>query len=58
MAELRKIRESSYEVLVGEKTIGQVWSWHGSWSAQAQGKTYHGHKGRKEAVIRAYSPIP
>ena len=50
MAELRKTGESQYEVVVDEKTIGRVWNWHGSWSAQAEGKTYHGLKSRKQAV--------
>jgi hypothetical protein len=31
---LRKTAESSYEVVVDEQFIGQVWNWHGSWSAQ------------------------
>jgi hypothetical protein len=52
MAELRKTGESQYKVLVDEQTIGQVWNWHGSWSAQVGGKTYHGHKSRKQAVER------
>ena len=52
MAELRKTGESQYEVLVDDQTIGQVWNWHGSWSAQADGKTYHGLKSRKQAVER------
>lgn len=52
MAELSKTGESQYEVLVGEETIGQVWNWHGSWAAQAGGKTYYGHKSRKQAVER------
>jgi hypothetical protein len=52
MAELRKTGESQYEVLVNGQTIGQVWNWHGSWSAQAGDKTYHGHKSRKQAVER------
>ena len=52
MAELRKTGESTYEVLVDGKTIGRVWNWHGSWAAQADGKTYHGHKSRKEAIAR------
>ena len=50
MAELRKTGESKYEVLVDGKTIGQVWNWHGSWAAQADGKTHRGHKSRKEAI--------
>jgi hypothetical protein len=52
MAELRKTGESQYEVLVNGQLIGQVWNWHGSWSAQAGDKTYHGHKSRKQAVER------
>ncbi len=52
MAELRKTGESQYDVLVEKQTAGQVWNWHGSWSAQAGGKTYHGHKSRKQAVER------
>ena len=50
MAELRKTGESRYEVLLDGKTIGRVWNRHGSWAVQAGGKTYHGHKGRKEAI--------
>jgi hypothetical protein len=49
---LRKTGESQYEVVVNEQTIGQVWNWHGSWTARADGKTYHGHKSRKQAVER------
>jgi len=49
---LRKTGESQYDVLVDEQTIGRVWNWHGSWSAQVAGKTYHGLKSRKKAVER------
>ncbi len=52
MAELRKVGESQYEVLVDGQIIGQVWNWHGTWSAQAEDKTYHGLKSRKKAVER------
>ncbi len=52
MAELCKTGESSYEVVVEGETLGQVWSWHGSWSAQAHDKTYHGLKSRKQAIER------
>ncbi len=52
MAELRKTGESQYDVLIDGQTIGQVWNWHGSWSAQAVKKTYHGLKSRKQAVER------
>ena len=50
MAELRKTGESQYKVLVDGEVAGEVWNWHGSWSAQAEGKTYHGLKSRKQAV--------
>jgi hypothetical protein len=52
MAELRKTGESQYEVLVDGEVAGEVWNWHGSWSARANGKTYHGLKSRKQAVER------
>ena len=52
MSELRKTGESRYVVLVDGVTIGQVWNWHGTWSIQADGNTYHGHKSRKQAVKR------
>lgn len=52
MAELRKTGANQYEVLVDEQPVGQVWNWHGSWSARAYGKTYHGLKSRKEAIAR------
>ena len=50
MAQLRKIGGSQYDVLIDGQIIGQVWNWHGSWSAQAEVETYHGHKSRKQAV--------
>ena len=52
MVELQKTGANQYEVLVDEQTIGQVWNWHGSWSARADGKTYHGLKSRKDAIAR------
>jgi hypothetical protein len=51
---LRKTGENQYEVLVDEQVIGQVWNWHGSWSAQANRETYHNHKSRKKAVERVW----
>ena len=50
--ELRKTGANQYEVVVNEEVIGQVWNWHGSWSSQADNKTYHGLKSRKEAIAR------
>ncbi len=52
MSELRKTGENQYEVLVDGQVIGQVWNWHGSWSAQANWETYHGYKSRKKGVER------
>jgi formylglycine-generating enzyme required for sulfatase activity len=53
MVELRKTGANQYEVLTDKQVIGQVWNWHGSWSAQANGETYHGLKSRKQAIARA-----
>ncbi len=50
MVELQKTWANQYEVLVDGRVIGQVWNWHGTWSAQADDKTYHGLKSRKEAI--------
>ena len=52
MVELRKTRANEYDVVVDEQVIGQVWNWHGSWSAQAGGKTRHGLKSRREAIAQ------
>jgi hypothetical protein len=50
MAELHKTGESSYQVLIEDEVVGQVWNWHGTWSAQASDEIYHGLKSRKKAV--------
>ncbi len=52
MPELRKTGANQYEVLEGERVTGEVWNWHGSWSAKADNKTFHGLKSRKEAIAR------
>jgi hypothetical protein len=52
MVELRKTRANQYDVVVDEQVIGQVWNWHGSWSAQADGKTRRGLKSRKAAIAQ------
>ena len=49
---LRKTTESHYEVVVDGKTIGEVWNWHGSWSAKTGGQICHGLKSRKKAIAR------
>lgn len=50
MAEIRKTGESSYDVVVDGRIVGQVWSWHGSWAARADGETRHNLKSRKRAL--------
>ncbi len=52
MVELRKTGANEYDVVADERVIGRVWNWHGSWSAEANGKTYHGMKSRKEATAK------
>lgn len=50
--ELRKSGANQYEVLIDRQVIGQVWNWHGSWSAEVAGRAHHGLKSRKEAISR------
>ena len=52
MTELRKTGANQYEVLKAERMIGRVWNWHGSWSAEANGKAHYGLKSRKEAKAK------
>ena len=52
MTELRKIGANEYDVVADGQVIGRVWSWHGSWSAEAKGQTHHGLKSRKEAIAQ------
>ncbi len=52
MVELRKTGANEYDVVENEQVIGQVWNWHGSWSAEANGETHHGLKSRKEAITK------
>lgn len=52
MVELRKTGTNEYDVVAEGRVIGQVWNWHGSWSAEANGKTYHSLKSRKEAITK------
>ncbi len=56
--ELRKTGANEYEVLVNEQVVGQVWNWHGSWSARADGKTHHNLKSRKDAIARVEQSQP
>jgi hypothetical protein len=50
MVELRKSGANKHDVVADGWVIGQVWNWHGSWSARAGSETYHNLKSRKEAI--------
>ena len=52
MVEIRKTGANQYEVVADGQVIGQVWNWHGSWSAKVDGKTYHNLKSRKVAIAK------
>jgi hypothetical protein len=52
MTELRKTGANEYDAVADGQVIGQVWNWHGKWSAEASGETHHGLKIRKEAVAK------
>ncbi len=52
MTNLQKTGANEYDVVADGRVIGRVWNWHGSWSAEANGKTHHGLKSRKEAIAR------
>ncbi len=52
MVEIRKTGANEYDVVVDEQVIGQVWNWHGTWSAKADDETYHNLKSRKEAIAK------
>ena len=54
MTKLRKMGRRRYHVLVEGKTVGQVWCWQGEWVAATDGKSYFGHKRRKQAVERIH----
>ena len=48
--ELRKTGQNRYEVLIGDEVVGEVWNWHGSWSASSGDRNVHGLKSRKLAI--------
>ena len=52
MVEIRKTGANQYEVVADGQVIGQVWNWHGSWSAKVDCKTYHNLKSRKVAIAK------
>ena len=48
--ELLKNSPNSYTVLIDGEKAGEVWNWHGSWSASISGQRFHGLKSRKQAI--------
>ena len=50
--ELLKTSPNRYIVMIDGEEAGEVWNWHGSWSACAKGKSFHGLKSRKQAIKR------
>ena len=50
--ELLKRSPNRYTVLIDGEEAGEVWNWHGSWSASSSGQTVHGLKSRKQAIQR------
>ncbi len=57
--ELLKTSPNRYTVVIEDEEAGEVWNWHGSWSASAGDQSFHGLKSRKQAVERvkqAYQP--
>jgi hypothetical protein len=42
---------------VDAPVTAQVWNRHGSWTAHANGKTYHGFKSREEAMVKAMTAV-
>ena len=50
--ELLKTSPSRYTVVIGGEDAGEVWNWHGSWSASIGDQSFHGLKSRKQAIER------
>ena len=50
--ELLKTSPNRYTVIVEDEDAGEVWNWHGSWSAKVGGQSFHGLKSRKLAIKR------
>jgi hypothetical protein len=50
--ELLKTSPNRYTVVIDGEDAGEVWNWHGSWSASAGDKSFHGLKSRKLAIKR------
>lgn len=50
--ELLKTSPNRYTVTIDGEDAGEVWNWHGSWSASVGGRSFHGLKSRKQAIKR------
>ena len=50
--ELLKTSPNRYTVIIDGEEAGEVWNWHGSWSASVGDRSFHGLKSRKLAIKR------
>ena len=50
--ELLKTSPNRYTVIIDGEDVGEVWNWHGSWSARTRDQSLHGLKSRKLAIKR------
>lgn len=48
--ELLKTSPNRYKVIIDDEEAGEVWNWHGSWSASVRGQSFHGLRSRKLAI--------
>ncbi len=48
--ELLKTSPNRYAVMIDGEDAGEVWNWHGSWSARVGDQSVHGLKSRKLAI--------
>ncbi len=48
--ELLKTSPNRYTVVLDGEGAGEVWNWHGSWSARVRDQSFHGLKSRKLAT--------
>jgi hypothetical protein len=50
--ELLKTSPNRYTVRIDGEDAGEIWNWHGSWSATVRAQSFHGFKSRKLAIKR------
>jgi hypothetical protein len=50
--ELLKVSPNRYAVVIDGEVAGEVWNWHGSWSASIRDQSFHGLKSRELPIKR------